>query len=129
MNYNLHVSFGSGVHPGLDVRNCSHSLVQGDQLGVLGVSLLGKVAKVHEHMCVGPGQVVANKVLSSSALTPPLQVSKSSLKSDLSQLQSSHACKDTNQKYNEVLATRLESHQELITELRTELQYQVSGDN
>ena len=52
-----------------------------------------------------------------------------SLKSDLSQLQSSHACKDTNQKYNEVLATRLESHQELITELRTELQYQVSGDN
>ena len=49
-----------------------------------------------------------------------------SLKSDLSQLQSSYNSKDSSQKYNDVLAGRLESHQELINDLKTELHYQVS---
>ena len=49
-----------------------------------------------------------------------------SLKSDLSQLQSSYNSKDSGQKYNDVLASRLESQQELINDLKTELQYQVS---
>ena len=52
-----------------------------------------------------------------------------SLKSDLSQLQSNYNSKDSSQKYNDVLASRLESHQELINDLKTELQYQVSVTN
>ena len=50
-----------------------------------------------------------------------------SMKSDLSQLQSSYNSKDSSQKYNDVLASRLESHQDLINDLKTELQYQVSA--
>ena len=47
------------------------------------------------------------------------------LKSDLSKLQSSQGNRDNSTKWDS-LKHRLESHQEVISELKNELQYQVS---
>ena len=47
------------------------------------------------------------------------------LRSDLSKLQSSFSVREQNHKF-ETVSARLESHQELIEELKTEMQIQVS---
>ena len=85
-DFDLQICLWSVLNPSFDIWKSSNSLVQIYQLGIFLIGLLGKITKVHEHNNVSPGQVVANKVLSTSTHKPLLKLIKSQLKGDLVEL-------------------------------------------